>query len=76
MLFHPCVLLLQLGKSSGLFCLHPAVLLSPVVVDRQGNISHGADLGDGLVLEDQLLGVPLLRRSLRLKLSEDLLGGA
>ena len=41
------------------------------MVGRLRHLDHAADLGDGLALGDQLLGGPLLRRSLRLVLADD-----
>ena len=41
---------------------------------RLRDLDDTADLDNGLALGDQLLGSPLLRRSLRLELADDLLG--
>jgi len=55
-LFKPGVLLLQLGQPPGLLGLHPAVLLPPAVIHRLRHLDDTADVGDGLALDDQVLG--------------------
>jgi hypothetical protein len=57
----PGVLLLQLSQPPGLLGLHPAVLLPPTVIGRLRHLDDAADVGDGLALGDQLLGVLSLR---------------
>jgi len=55
-LFEPGVFLLQLGQPPGLLGLHTSVLLSREVVGLLRHFDDPADVGDGLALDDQLLG--------------------
>jgi hypothetical protein len=53
--------------------IFPFQLSQPSVFLGMRHLDDSADLDDGLALGDQLLGGPLLRRSLRLELADDLL---
>lgn len=56
---------LWLSEPLGLFCIHAAVRLTPVVISGPGNLKNEADVSNGLALCDQLVS--------RFQLTDDLL---